>query len=68
MREKLYTSAGFYYSSYFRIKVNTNDSFLVYDNTLSELGAATFLHEYIHFLQDITTTHGLFNIISEVDF
>lgn len=68
MREKLYTSAGFYYSSYFRIKVNTNDSFLTFDDTLSELGAAIFFHEYIHFLQDITTTHGLFNIASEVDF
>ncbi len=68
MRNILFTSAGFYYSSYFRIKLNTDDSFLVYDNNLSELGAATFLHEYIHFLQDITTTHGLFNIATEVDF
>lgn len=68
MREKLYTTAGFYYSSYFRIKVDTNDSFLNFDETLSELGAAIFFHEYIHFLQDITTTHGLFNITNEVDF
>ncbi|NBB30221.1 hypothetical protein [Cellulophaga sp. BC115SP] len=68
MREKLYTSAGFYYSSYFRINVDTNDAFLNFDESLSELGAAIFFHEYIHFLQDITTTHGLFNIASEVDF
>jgi len=68
MREKLFTSAGFYYSSYFRIKVETNDTFLSFDENTSELGAAIFFHEYIHFLQDITTTNGLFNIITEVDF
>jgi hypothetical protein len=68
MRRNLYNTEGFYTPSYFRIKVNTDDSFLSFDENLSELGAAIFLHEYIHYLQDITTTHGLFNIISEVDF
>lgn len=68
MSEKKYNPAGFYSSSYFRIFINTDDQFKLYDETLSEVGAATFLHEYIHFLQDITTTHGLFNIITEVEF
>jgi len=68
MRQDLFRSAGFYSSSYLKIEVDTDDSFLLFDETLSELGAATFLHEYIHFLQDITTTHGMFNLISEVDY
>jgi hypothetical protein len=28
---------------------------------------ATFLHEYIHFLQDITTTHGLLNFLHAIE-
>lgn len=28
----------------------------------------TFLHEYIHFLQDVSTTHGLLNIIHYIEF
>lgn len=67
MSELKFNPVGFYSSSYFRIYVDTDDQFVEYD-TLSDSGAATFLHEYIHFLQDITTTHGLFNIITEVDF
>ncbi len=68
MRQDLYRAAGFYSSSYLKMEVDTNDSFLFFDARLSELGAATFLHEYIHFLQDISTTHGMFNLISEVDY
>lgn len=67
MRTELFRGAGYYDSNYFRIYVDTEDSFL--DVTqVSEIGAAISLHEYIHYLQDITTTNGLFNIASEVDY
>jgi hypothetical protein len=29
--------------------------------------ASTFLHEYVHFLQDITSTHGLLNFIHAIE-
>jgi hypothetical protein len=67
MREVLYSPSGFYSPNYLRMKIDTNDSFLDFE-TLSDIGAATFLHEYVHFLQDITTTYGLFNLCTEVDF
>lgn len=67
MRQELYNPSGFYDSSYLKMKINTNDSFLDFSN-ISEVGKATFLHEYIHYLQDITTTNGLFNIVAEVDY
>ncbi|MBX2976618.1 MAG: hypothetical protein KF721_10820 [Ignavibacteriaceae bacterium] len=36
-------------------------------NTLSNEDKSTFFHEYTHFLQDLTTTFGLTNIINTVN-
>ena len=37
-------------------------------NALSDIVSAIYLHEYIHFLQDITTSNGFANISSVVDY
>lgn len=53
---------GRYYEDCFIIKLNTDLDFENlgnYDNTI-ELG--TFIHEYLHFLQNISTTYGNFSL------
>ena len=68
MRQELYRSAGFYDSNYLCAHIDTDEPFLSFEkDRLTELAAATFMHEYIHYLQDITTTNGLMNICSEVE-
>ena len=51
----------YYRPSFFRMKIDVPVDF----NNLLEISDATFslyLHEYIHFLQDISTIYGLMNI------
>lgn len=48
---------GSYLNGYFRLTINTqNDDF----QSLDEDEMCTYVHEYVHFLQNITTTYGLF--------
>ena len=58
---KFNTVLGFYMPSMFHLHVHTINDFSRWkewdDTTL-----CTFLHEYIHFLQDISTVSGLYNI------
>lgn len=52
---------GFYMPSMFHLHVNTNNdigNWRMWDDETR----CTFLHEYIHFLQDISTVMGLYNI------
>jgi hypothetical protein len=51
---------GLYYPSYFYIHINTEKDITGLNNLENQLD--TFIHEYIHFLQDITTTYGLTKI------
>lgn len=55
------TTLGFYMPSMFHLHVHTESDITNWkewdDQTL-----CTFLHEYIHFLQDISTVMGLYNI------
>lgn len=48
---------GEYIPSFFQMKLRVDDILDV--NTCSDHDFALFFHEYIHFLQDITTTYGL---------
>lgn len=67
MREELFTSFGFYSPTFFKMHVHTTES-LIDLNSLSEACEATYYHEYIHFIQDISSTNGLININSVVDY
>jgi hypothetical protein len=60
MENKYFDASGFYRPSFFQAEIATDYSL----NNLEQLPNevfATFLHEYTHFLQDISTTFGLLN-------
>lgn len=57
---------GTYKPGYFEIYVNTDDEIDL--NTLSEDRLSTFFHEWIHFLQDFTTSVGCNNSYSRIEF
>lgn len=70
-REEKYTSLGLYNPSFFKITLKTGEELPKedLDNPLaSEITGAAFLHEYIHFLQDITTSSGLNNFCYVVEY
>lgn len=70
-REEKYTSLGLYNPSFFKITLKTGEELPKEDPEkplVSEITAAAFLHEYIHFLQDITTSSGLNNFCYIVDY
>jgi len=58
MKKYFNTTLGFYESPFFRLKVNTTPTSLDMSQ-MKESDAAVFIHEYIHFLQAITTIYGL---------
>ena len=53
---------GSYIPSFFTMNIHTRKESEDL-NKFSETGKATIAHEYIHFLQDITTTFGVMNSI-----
>lgn len=70
-REEKYTSLGLYNPSFFKITLKTGEELPKEDSEnplVSEITGAAFLHEYIHFLQDITTSSGLNNFCYIVDY
>ena len=58
---------GFYLPSFFRLHISTDNSIEDF-NTLSDFDFSVFFHEYIHYLQDITTFYGLSNIHATVEY
>lgn len=59
--EKLEAFDSYYMPSFFRIKVSVYDDFT--DMLSIPYGAySLFFHEYIHFIQDISTIYGLMNL------
>lgn len=54
---KHFGNAGEYYPAFFEMKLNIDGELDL--NTCSDMDFALFFHEYIHFLQDITTSYGL---------
>ena len=60
---KEFETLGFYEPGFLHLRVNTNtdisDLNKLASNKKMKKYFSTFLHEYIHFLQDVTTTSGL---------
>ncbi|HLP13821.1 MAG TPA: hypothetical protein VK177_17945 [Flavobacteriales bacterium] len=67
MREELHSNLGFYNSAFIKMHVKTTEDLQDFGNISIET-EATYFHEFIHFLQDITTTYGLMNISNIVDY
>lgn len=70
--DKEYATVGYYEPGFIHLRINTSDE-LNDLNKLKEDPAtlkyySNFFHEYIHFLQDITTTHGLLNFVNAVGY
>lgn len=55
---RLKTILGYYTPAFFHINVSTNKSF----KQFSDKDFSVFLHEYIHFIQDVTSIYGLNNM------
>src|ERR1044071_3828277 len=66
-----FATLGFYEPGFIHLRINTNEDLSDLINlakcTISAKWVSTFLHEYIHFLQDITSTQGLLNFIHVVE-
>lgn len=59
----LNTTLGTYMPAFFDLYLNTDKSFGTFNIlSLTDSERSAFFHEYIHFIQDIATTSGLFNI------
>lgn len=68
MIERLYDrNYGYYEPSFFRMHLNTKEKIERIEN-LTPSVFATLCHEYIHFMQDITSIYGLGNIYNVVQF
>jgi hypothetical protein len=74
MRQELHASLGFYNPTFFKMFVDTDltsEDILkgnCSDNKKLQEASAAFFHEYIHYLQDISTSYGLMNITMVVDY
>jgi len=67
MTRKLNKILGFYIPSFFRLNVSTPNSIKDF-NKLNDRDFSVFFHEYIHFVQDITTFYGLNCIHATVEY
>ena len=62
---RLYSNLlGFYVQTCFRIHIDTNITF----RYMSDRDYSVLAHEYIHFLQDISTTYGAYNAYAISEF
>jgi len=66
MRRKLNTTLGFYSPSFLRMHVGTKKSLINLNTLNDDFAESVYLHEYCHFIQDITTNYGLSNICATV--
>ena len=55
------TTLGFYLPSFIRMHIGTDLSLSNLNTLDDETTEATYIHEYTHFIQDITTAYGYFN-------
>lgn len=60
------TTLGWYEPSFFKLHVSTKEK-LDDPSALSPESRSVFVHEYVHFLQDIITSFGLINICNIVN-
>lgn len=65
--KKLSEISGFYQPSFFRLHIETKNSIKDVNN-LNDSDFSTFIHEYVHFIQDTTTYYGLNNINYNVEY
>jgi hypothetical protein len=72
MNTKELEKLGFYEPGFLHLRVNTDydisDLNDLYRNKSTQKYFSTFLHEYIHFLQDVTTPSGLMSASFYIDF
>jgi len=63
---------GFYEPGFIHLRINTDQSLENLEKLKEDPSTikyySTFLHEYLHFLQDITTTQGLSNFIYYIEY
>jgi len=67
MNETRESFGGFYHPAFFRMNIPTVESLLDL-NALPEHAWPFYFHEYIHFLQDISTSDGLVNASSVINY
>lgn len=67
MREELNSSIGLYFPSFLKMHIDVEEELDDIFKLSPEISAA-FIHEYVHFLQDIATVYGQKNIISVVEY
>ncbi len=60
------TTLGWYEPSFFKLHIATDETLDNLD-ALSYQSKSVFIHEYVHYLQDITTSFGLINICNIVN-
>lgn len=68
MRRKLFTQSGYYMLSFLRMNIDTNQIFSDINQLDDCATGSLFLHEYFHYIQDLTTNYGLSNIHMIVDY
>lgn len=68
MINRLHKTLGFYEPSLFRIHTIGDGKIKKYQEWSNDEQSCTFLHEYIHFLQDITSIKGLQNIYTNGEY
>jgi hypothetical protein len=66
MKKIIETELGHYLSSFFFMKINTNEELVDFSKLKIET-ESTFVHEYVHFFQDISTTYGLLTFAHIID-
>lgn len=66
MKKAYYDEVGFYLPAFFYMEIDTFEP-LDDLNKLSDDALSTLFHEYVHYLQDITSLYGLINICHIVD-
>ena len=64
MNRILSTTLGYYTPAFFHINISKNHSFEKFSNE----DFSVFLHEYIHFIQDVTTIYGLNNMYVQSEY
>jgi len=72
MNELPLDTLGYYEPGFLHLKVNINEDItdlnkLIWNPAKKSL-FSTIFHEYIHFLQEVTSTYGLMNCIIYIDF
>lgn len=67
MIRKQNKSLGFYLPSFFRLHISTMNSIRDF-NKLSDIDFSVLFHEYVHFLQDVTTFYGFSNTHATVEY